>query len=53
VQVRSPDPVPPHPPAATGITSSDFQRMLRSHGTAHAIAAIRPGPAIHKQRSSA
>jgi NADH-quinone oxidoreductase subunit M len=53
VQVHSPDPVPPHPPAATGITSSDFQRMLRSHGTAHAIAAIRPGPAIHKQRSSA
>jgi NADH-quinone oxidoreductase subunit M len=53
VQVHSPDPVPPHPPAATGITTSDFQRMLRSHGTAHAIAAIRPRPAIHKQRSSA
>jgi NADH-quinone oxidoreductase subunit M len=53
VQVHSPDPVPPHPPAATGTTTSDFQRMLRVHQPAHVVAAARPGPAIHKQRSSA
>jgi NADH-quinone oxidoreductase subunit M len=54
VQLRSPDPVPPHPAAATtGSTSSHVHHSIRSIRPAQAQAAVRRAEAPLRQRSSA
>jgi NADH-quinone oxidoreductase subunit M len=54
VQLRSPDPVPPHPAAATtGSTSSHVHHSIRSIRPVQAQAAVRRAAAPMRQRSSA